>query len=211
MKLQTSDPQAQILLLGIPPLEYSPYYADSKKQTQIKKRVNEYNVALEDMVTDKIGGATITLSFIDNNFLFADILGNPAGYGLEEVDKAYWNQCQGRCEDSMDTYLWWDSIHLTGAGHKAIADAIVSKNPFGYTVIQEDTSQSNNKYNDDGQTGLLLYADDFMEYAPWFMLFCLVAVVVLVLLRPKQGRRSIVKWSPWKRRKSHAYTAVSSV
>ncbi|KAI8340500.1 hypothetical protein BC941DRAFT_417430 [Chlamydoabsidia padenii] len=211
VRLQTINPKAQILLLGLPPLEYSPYYADTKKQTQIKKRVNEYNVGLEDMVTDTTidDSRATTLSYIDNNYLFADILGNPAGYGLQDVDRAYWDKCQGRCDDSMDTYLWWDSIHLTGAGHKAIADTIVAKNPFGYTIIKDTTYDNKNNNNGDNHTGLSLYADDYMDYAPWFMLLCLlVMVIVLMVIRPK--RRSIVKWTPWKRRKSHVYTAVSS-
>jgi hypothetical protein len=189
-----------VLLLGIPPLEYSPFYANHTDQERIKTRVNEYNVGLEDVATDTKDDMKVPLSFIDNNFLFADILGNPDGYGLKDVDHAYWDQCQGRCDDSMDTYLWWDSIHLTGAGHKAIADTIITKNPFGYAV---DGGSSGDDYYD----AFLTSSGDYVQYAPWFMLFC-VLVIAVMMMRPKHGYKATLR-SLWKqRRDAHAYTSV---
>lgn len=191
-----------MLLLGIPPLEYSPFYVNHTNQERIKTRVNEYNVGLEDVATDTKDDMKVPLSFIDNNFLFADILGNPAGYGLEDVDNAYWDRCQGRCDDSMDTYLWWDSIHLTGAGHKAIADTIVTKNPFGHATDGGSTDSSNG-HDDDS---FLTSSGDYVQYAPWFMLFCVLVIAVMVM-RPKHGYQSTLR-SLWKRRHAHAYTSV---
>ncbi|KAI8089526.1 SGNH hydrolase-type esterase domain-containing protein [Halteromyces radiatus] len=203
--LRQSDSKAQVLLLGIPPLEYSPFYSNSSKVNQIKDRVNQYNSGLEDIVTDMTNDMD-SISFIDNNFLFADILGNPAGYGIEDVDNAYWNQCQGRCDDSMDKYLWWDSIHLTGAGHKAIADTIITKNPFGYSIIKDASSSWNDDTSNIDTEGSFASSGDYMRYAPWFLLFC-VFVLVIVMMRPKHSLHLVMR-SVWKRRKAHAYTPV---
>ncbi|KAI8337717.1 hypothetical protein BC941DRAFT_426012 [Chlamydoabsidia padenii] len=197
--LQQVDPQVRVLLLGIPPLEYSPFYANHTNHDQIKTRVEHYNVGLEDVVLYTKDDLKTPLSYIDTNQLFADILGNPAVYGLKDVDHAYWDQCQGRCSDSMDSYLWWDKIHLTGAGHKAIADTIIIKNPFGYTV-DEDYVATN------GDDSFLSSTGDYVHYAPWFLLFC-VLVIVVMMMRPKQGFY-FATLSLWKRRKTHAYTAV---
>ncbi|CAO3591065.1 unnamed protein product [Absidia cylindrospora] len=214
--IHKADPKAQVLLLGIPPLEYSPFYSNNTKHAQVKKRVNEYNVELEDAVTD-IGNdkaaASIPISFIDNNYLFADILGNPSGYGLEDVDNAYWNQCQGRCSDSMDTYLWWDSIHLTGAGHKAIADTVITKNPFDYSIIKDTSTTHYDNANDvnDGTTDVSgdtsFYSSDFyLHYASWILLGC-VLLIIFIMIRPRYGLHLAMR-TLGRRGKPHVYTAV---
>ncbi|ORZ25697.1 hypothetical protein BCR42DRAFT_400704 [Absidia repens] len=203
--LQQANPNAQVLLLGIPPLEYSPFYANNTRQEQIKTRVNEYNVALEDAVTEMKDDLATPLSFIDNNYLFADILGNPDGYGLDDVDHAYWDQCQGRCGDSMDSYLWWDSLHLTGAGHKAIADTIITKNPFNFAMDSTTLHSNGDNLDGDAQdSDFLTSSGDYVRYVPWFLLFCVVSIVFM-MVRRKHGfhLRSL-----WKRRKNCDYTAV---
>lgn len=139
--------------------------------------------------------------FIDNNFLFNDILGNPAGYGIEDVENAYWSQCQGRCNASMNSYLWWDSIHLTGAGHRAIAENMINSNPFHYQLSSD--YNNNNNYGDYYFTGL---SGDYMHYATYFLLLCLFAFTITIFQR-KYGLSLYIK-SLLKRRKAHAYTPV---
>ncbi|KAI8366023.1 uncharacterized protein BYT42DRAFT_150919 [Radiomyces spectabilis] len=112
--IQQTDANARILLFGLPPLEFSPYYA--KEPSKIKGRIMEYNAALEDMVNDwdSVNGATASLSYVDLSTLFGAVLGDPSEYRLLDVENAYWDKCQGRCNDPVNNYLWWDAIHITG-------------------------------------------------------------------------------------------------
>ncbi|CAO3649371.1 unnamed protein product [Cunninghamella blakesleeana] len=204
--ITASDPKAQILLLGIPPIELSPFYMKHERHDVIKQRVTSYNVQLEDTVTDlkeDMSSATDNqqqIVFIDNNFLFNDILGSPEGYGIEDVENAYWDQCQGRCNASMNSYLWWDSIHLTGAGHRAIADNMISSNPFHYDISSD--YGGGNHYSSPF-TGL---SGDYMHYATYFLLLCLFAFIITIFQR-KYGLSLYLK-SLLKRRKANAYTPV---
>ncbi|KAI9305627.1 hypothetical protein BJ944DRAFT_264903, partial [Cunninghamella echinulata] len=203
--ITASNPKAQILLLSIPPLESSPFYMQHHLRDDIKQRITSYNIQLEDTVTDikEDMGPLAPIVFVDNNFLFGDILGNPAGYGIEDVENAYWDQCQGRCNTSMNSYLWWDKIHLTGAGHKAIADNMIDSNPFHYQINKDynnNDGQSNSYYSINGFSG------ENMKYATYFLLLCFFGFLVLIFQR-KYGLSLYLK-SLWKRKRNHAYTPV---
>ncbi|KAI8062173.1 hypothetical protein BC940DRAFT_309313 [Gongronella butleri] len=202
------DPTARILLFGLPPLDSAPFYGKNNASSgdavqRIRERVDAFNVAMEDAASDlkdDVGEGAI--AFSDNNFLFAGILGDPSAYGLQDVENAYWDQCQGRCTDAVNDYLWWDTIHLTGAGHKAMADAVVTANPFGYTVQQEpgsDTSSSSSSWLPSGAT------DDYLYYAPALLIVTALIMFMLVCSRrfPLAGLLR-----PLLARPKHKYTAV---
>ncbi|KAI9025804.1 hypothetical protein CLU79DRAFT_743168 [Phycomyces nitens] len=135
-ELEALDPTSRILLFGLPPLEYSPYYANSVHKSKVKQRVSEFNVGLEDAVNDWTSDTKLNIAFVDNSGLFSYVLGDPEGYNVENVEEAYWETCQGRCTDPIDSYLWWDELHMTGAGHRAIAESIISSNPFSLPSSQ---------------------------------------------------------------------------
>lgn len=103
------DPNAEILVIGLLPLDFSPYYlAHKKEQSIIKQRTQGYNVGLED------GADSWNAQFVDTYTLFSYVLGDPAEYNMDNVEDAYWETCQGSCLDPVDNYLWWDQVHMTG-------------------------------------------------------------------------------------------------
>lgn len=107
-EIRRRDPESSVLLLGLPPIEFSPFYTQHETESRKEKqRVMAYNVGIEDM-------ATTDIAFVDVYTAFSAAMGDPAPYHLKDVESAYWDVCQGRCLDPVDSYLWWDNIHLTG-------------------------------------------------------------------------------------------------
>ncbi|KAF7722591.1 hypothetical protein EC973_002944 [Apophysomyces ossiformis] len=195
-----SDPNGNVLLLGIPPLEFAPFYKNHTDQSsEIKQRVMEINAALEDMSNDNS-----KLTFFDTYGLFSDVLGDPSQFNIKHVDEAYWDVCQGQCLDSIDSYLWWDKIHMTGAGHKAMANAILAKQqpsetssrplPLpsstgqSTTTEQSSTTEQHSTVPDDVSNG------DHVQYASWLVLFGLFVGLAIFVMRPgSQFRRWLDK------------------
>ncbi|KAI7861407.1 GDSL-like Lipase/Acylhydrolase-domain-containing protein [Spinellus fusiger] len=140
--MRSDHPTMRLLLLGLPPLEYTPYYTNSTLKSTLKDRIMEFNVELEDAVTDWNNETEMNATFVDTYSLFSDVLGNPEKYSITQVEASYWDTCQGRCENPIDSYLWWDSLHMTGAGHKAIANYIISNHPIIQSYPQTPSSSS---------------------------------------------------------------------
>ncbi|KAG0177113.1 hypothetical protein DFQ28_006394 [Apophysomyces sp. BC1034] len=122
--LEKLDPSSRIMLVGVPPLDYSPFYAETKLQNSVKRRIQEFNGGLEDIVNDFGSESQLSLSYVDSYTTFSFVLGDPEGYGMKDVEHAYWGHCQGQCTDTVDDYLWWDTLHMTGGKE----DIATSKN-----------------------------------------------------------------------------------
>ncbi|ORZ13605.1 hypothetical protein BCR42DRAFT_330429 [Absidia repens] len=90
------------------------------------------NAALKQQVTElnkKYG--TLELDLIDAHSLLSDMVQNPATFGLTNTDRAYWDDCQGKCKNrGMDEYIWWDRTHLTGVVHHSIGNSILNAGSY---------------------------------------------------------------------------------
>jgi len=129
--LTLHEKEARVIVMGLPALEFSPY-AQQKDEKQLKTLIMDYNVELEERVGDwKEQG--LGVEFFDSYLVFSDLLGDPAP--IRDVDHAYWDHCVGRCRDSIDDYLWYDQIHLTGSGHRAMANALLDQSYFGIIAL----------------------------------------------------------------------------
>ncbi|KAI9256211.1 SGNH hydrolase-type esterase domain-containing protein [Sporodiniella umbellata] len=122
------NPDAQVLILGLPALDFAPF---AKHHETLKDRLVSFNVALEEAV-EEWKTKNDRLAFYNTYGMFSDFLGDPSG--IENVEQAYWDVCQGQCQESMDRYLWWDALHLTGAGHRALAQDILDQHFFNHTL-----------------------------------------------------------------------------
>ncbi|KAI9316706.1 hypothetical protein BX666DRAFT_1840484, partial [Dichotomocladium elegans] len=103
---------------------------------------------------------------VDINTMLTDIVSSPADFGFKDASNAYWDACQGQCEDDMNEYVWWDKVHLTGGVHRAIADSIllsgsmeppvtlVPPEEVQFMVETQDQFQSP-KYSPKENTGLI--------------------------------------------------------
>ncbi|CDH50090.1 hypothetical protein RO3G_03737 [Lichtheimia corymbifera JMRC:FSU:9682] len=179
LELSRLDPNAEILVIGLLPLDFSPYYlAHKKEQSIIKQRTQSYNVGLED------GADSWNAQFVDTYTHFSYVLNDPAEYNMDNVEDAYWETCQGSCLDPVDNYLWWDQVHMTGAGHRALSNELVSKRPVvnEQPIIPPATS-SNGAISDQQSSFLEDSAGYDIHLASWVVL-CGVCVFILILVRP---------------------------
>ncbi|KAJ8663841.1 hypothetical protein O0I10_000115 [Lichtheimia ornata] len=116
----------RFLVLNVPPVELMPYFAGSDMEDTRSNIVSKFNELLsKDVVSLNKHHRALEMDLVDVNALISDMVGNPEDFGFKNATSAYWDVCQGQCTDDMDTYVWWDSIHLTGGAHRAIANSIL--------------------------------------------------------------------------------------
>ncbi|RUS33296.1 hypothetical protein BC938DRAFT_472181, partial [Jimgerdemannia flammicorona] len=121
-----------ILLPNLPPPDLSPLFAG---QADRKNFIIEYNALIDSEIpvfVEAVGGS-LDVAVVDIHTLFSEIVDDPAMYGFEDVKNAYWQVCTGTCSKPIDEFLWWDVFHVTGGGHRAIANAVIKQSPFNVT------------------------------------------------------------------------------
>ncbi|KAI8987295.1 hypothetical protein BDF20DRAFT_904480 [Mycotypha africana] len=170
--IQTKNPKAQIIVMGVPALEFSPYALLHKQSTvNLKQNIIDFNAALEDELSEwQQQQSTSNVNFFDTYSVFSNVLGDPTSIaGIKNVNDAYWDVCQGRCADPVNDYLWWDSIHLTGSGHYAISKAIQSE---GFFTTEAITSTA---------TEMSRVSSPYIRFVSWFILLSIVAMILFML------------------------------
>lgn len=193
--------------MGVPAFEFSPYAQTHKQSaTQLKQNIIDFNVALEEEVLEWSTDSK-QIKFFDTYLVFSDLLGDPSVANIENVEEAYWDKCQGKCTEDMDSYLWWDSVHVTGAGHKAIANTIQSK---GFFNLEGTTSSLDSSA--DEVTGL---PQNYIRGLSWVMLVAIFIMIVymfrhnrLVVSLKKSLQTKAAKIYPSNRNQNHEYTLV---
>ncbi|KAI8641654.1 hypothetical protein BD408DRAFT_417702 [Parasitella parasitica] len=186
--LSESSPHSRILIMGVPALEFSPYAAaHNSTAANLKQNILDFNVALEEEVLEWRNEASNQIEFFDTYLVFSDLLGDPSVANVDNVEDAYWDKCQGRCAQEMDRYLWWDSIHVTGSGHKAISQSIQSKEFFNLKSTSASESQPSSAFED--ITGL---SQKYTRCISWLILLAILGMV-LYMFRHNRAIVSIKK------------------
>ncbi|KAI8054933.1 uncharacterized protein B0P05DRAFT_560812 [Gilbertella persicaria] len=207
--LYSVNPNSRIILMGVPALEFSPYAMTHKSSTtNLKQNIIEFNVALEEQILDWRAELSDQIEFFDTYLVFSDILGDPSVLNMDNVDDAYWDKCQGQCTDAVDSYLWWDSVHVTGTGHKAISNTIQSKEFFNLQASLSESEQATTL--EKGMTGL---PQQYIRCLSWFILGAIIAMIfymfrhnrVIISLKKKLQTKAAKIYSP---RNTHEYTLV---
>lgn len=115
----------QIMLINLPPMEYMPYFMNTMMAPSRGRAVKMVNEGLKYQVLDlnkKYG--TLELDLIDMHSLLSDMVNDPDTFGITNTNRAYWDDCQEKCQDlGMDDYIWWDRTHLTGGKFLPLAIA----------------------------------------------------------------------------------------
>ncbi|KAG2190441.1 hypothetical protein INT46_004380 [Mucor plumbeus] len=210
--LNTKNPNSRILIMGVPALEFSPYAITHKSTTtNLKQNIIDFNVALEEEVLEWRNEASDQIEFFDTYLVFSDLLGDPSVANIDNVDDAYWDKCQGKCLQDMDSYLWWDSIHVTGSGHKAISNTIQSKEFFNLKSTSESDSQSSTL---DDFTGL---SQNYTRFISWLILLGILGMilymfrhnrVIVSIKKTIQTKAAKIYPSSTPQRNNHDYTLV---
>ncbi|OBZ91452.1 hypothetical protein A0J61_00489 [Choanephora cucurbitarum] len=206
--LYSLNPKSRIVVMGVPALEFSPYAMTHKSDTaNLKQNIIEFNVALEEQILDWRTDVSDQIEFFDTYLAFSDVLGDPSVLHIEDVENAYWDRCQGQCVDPIDSYLWWDTIHLTGAGHKAISNTLQSKEFFQLQPISVEETGSMNEL-------VPVIPQKYIRCVSWFMLGAIVVMIfymfrhnrVVVSLKKRIQTKAAMMYSS--SRNTHEYTLV---
>ncbi|KAL9543725.1 hypothetical protein MBANPS3_007973 [Mucor bainieri] len=214
MYLNAHNPHARILIMGVPALEFSPYAMTHKSTTtHLKQNIIDFNVALEEEVLEWRNEAdSEQIEFFDTYLVFSDLLGDPSVASIDNVDDAYWDKCQGKCAQDMNSYLWWDSIHVTGSGHKAISNTIQSKEFFNLKSAALDTTDAGSTL--DEFTGL---SANYTRCLSWLILLAIVGMVLYMFRHNRlfvsikktiQTKAAKIYPSLTPQRNNHDYTLV---
>ncbi|KAG2209926.1 hypothetical protein INT47_003361 [Mucor saturninus] len=171
--LCSSNPESRIVIMGVPALEFSPYASAHKSvANDLKQNIVDFNVALEEEVMDWKDSYK-NIEFFDTYLVFSEMLADTSIANIDNVDDAYWDKCQGKCNDKMDSYLWWDNLHITGAGHKAISNVIESKEYFNIKSTTEDSSSS----LDSAMESITGLPNDYIRVISWLVLISILAML----------------------------------
>lgn len=168
----SNNPESRIVIMGVPALEFSPYASTHKSAANdLKQNIVDFNVALEEEVTDWKDSYK-NVEFFDTYLVFSEMLADTSIATIDNVEDAYWDKCQGKCNDKIDSYLWWDNVHITGAGHKAISNVIESKEYFN---LKSTTTQATSSL--DSMESLTGLPNDYIRVISWLVLISILAML----------------------------------
>jgi hypothetical protein len=116
-----------------------PYYLNTEMASSREKAANELNEQLTKEV-QKMNKhlQNLELDLVDIHNLLDDIANQPQLFNIKNTQDPYWDTCQGKCNDDIDTYVWWDKTHLTGGIHRLIADSILQAGSLSPETSLED-------------------------------------------------------------------------
>ncbi|CAO3671040.1 unnamed protein product [Rhizopus stolonifer] len=121
----------KFIVFGVPPLEKMPYYAENPMKSNQEQTANELNeYLLKEVQKMNKHLQSLELDFMDIHQLIDHIVQKPSLFKIKNVKDSYWDACQGQCSDDINSYVWWDKVHLTGGIHRLIADSIVQSGSF---------------------------------------------------------------------------------
>lgn len=96
----------------------------------LKKEVEKMNKHLQ----------LLELDLVDVHNLLDDIIEKPEMFDVKNAVDPYWEACQGKCSDEIDSYVWWDKTHLTGGIHRLIANSILLAGSLAPETYLEDST-----------------------------------------------------------------------
>lgn len=116
-----------------------PYYANTDNAQTREKAANQLNEYLTKHV-EKMNKHSqhLELDLVDIHKLLDDIVKKPELFGLKNAHDSYWDTCQGKCADEIDSYVWWDKTHLTGGVHRLIANSILMAGSLAPETFLDD-------------------------------------------------------------------------
>ncbi|KAI8876573.1 carbohydrate esterase family 16 protein, partial [Backusella circina FSU 941] len=116
----------KFIVFGVPPLERMPFYAGSYLESSRETAANQLNEYLTKD-TEKMNKhlQSLELDLVDIHKLLDDISDTPDNFGIKNAIEPYWDACQGKCTDDIDSYVWWDKTHLTGGIHRLVSSSIL--------------------------------------------------------------------------------------
>ncbi|WP_282009593.1 autotransporter domain-containing protein [Brevundimonas aveniformis] len=109
-----------VLVANLPNLGTTPQFAGTSAQALATHSTNVFNSALYSQLSAQAAAHPNTnIIFMDVNRAFGVLLGAPGRFGFSNVSAPCFNGVTV-CA-TPDTYVFWDGVHPTAAGHRLVA------------------------------------------------------------------------------------------
>lgn len=117
------------LIPNLPDLGITPNFLGTGLAGDMTNLSMAYNYALAGAL-NALGSAMSSIEIVQFDVfgLFGDVVANPAQYGFSNVtEQCVQNLSNGRCDPN--TWLFWDSVHPTAAGHALLGERFAAAVP----------------------------------------------------------------------------------
>ena len=110
-----------VLVSNLPNLAYTPQFLTSPAFPLADAASVTFNTALATQLKTVAAGTDSNIILMDLARAMDFVRANPGAAGLTNVTQTCLNTTTGAVCSTPDTYLYWDTVHPTAAGHKLLA------------------------------------------------------------------------------------------
>lgn len=119
-----------VLVMNLPPLGKTPEFVGGPLESFVTGLSNSYDATLNaDLTSLRAAHSDVSISLLDANALFQQIMADPGTYGLTDVTHPALSGTPPTAGPDADQHLFWDSGHPTATGHQLLAEAAVAALP----------------------------------------------------------------------------------
>lgn len=107
-----------LLLPNLPPIDQTPEFIarGSTTQAAADQFSTGFDATYQSAVSElQATHAGVDFYYFDVYSIIQDMLADPAGFGFDNVTQSYLSTSM---TDNPDSYLYWDGVHVTRAGHR---------------------------------------------------------------------------------------------
>ena len=127
-----------VLVMNLPPLGKTPAFVGSPLESFATSLSDAYDATLgSDLSSLRAAHPEATISLLDADALFRQVIANPAAYGLTDVTHPALTGTPPTAGPDADRNLFWDTGHPTATGHQLLADAAAAAlpEPIGPSLV----------------------------------------------------------------------------
>lgn len=125
-----------VLVMNLPPLGKTPAYVGTPLEGFATGLSDAYDSTLSaDLGMLRGNYPQASISLLDANALFQQVIANPGAYGLTDVTHPALSGTPPTAGPDADQHLFWDTGHPTATGHQLLADAAAQAVPEPVTML----------------------------------------------------------------------------
>jgi phospholipase/lecithinase/hemolysin len=119
-----------VLVMNLPPLGQTPAFLGTPLEGFATSLSDSYDATLAgDIATLRAAHPDVTISLLDADALFRQLIADPAAYGLTDATHPALEGMPPMAGPDADQHLFWDTGHPTATGHQLLAEAAAAAVP----------------------------------------------------------------------------------